>query len=262
MNQSPLFVDFQNITVAHNTTILLHALSVQVPDGEHVAILGPNGSGKSTFIRTIIREHYPVYSESGSVFRIWGQDTWDVFTLRSHFGYVSQDLQVTFTRNISGREVILSGFFSSIGLFFHTITPEMVHKADEILSFLEISHLADRSFSDMSTGEARRFLIGRALVHNPRVLILDEPSNSLDLHALHMLRSTMRKVAGKTVIILVTHSLPDIIPEIKRVLLFKGGTIYQDGPKEEVLSDASIRAVFDVPVRILHDEGFYYTTGY
>jgi iron complex transport system ATP-binding protein len=262
MNHTPLFVDFQNITVALNSTVLLHELTVQIPDGEHVAILGPNGSGKSTFIRTLIREHYPVYSESGSVFRIWGQETWDVFTLRSHFGYVSQDLQYTFHRNISGREVILSGFFSSIGLFFHTITPEMENKADEILSFLELSHLADRSFSDMSTGEARRFLIGRALVHNPRVLILDEPSNSLDLHALHMLRSTMRKVAAHTVIILVTHSLPDIIPEINRVILFKNGAIYQDGPKEEVLTDRFIRAVFDVPVRIIHDDGYYYATGY
>jgi iron complex transport system ATP-binding protein len=138
----------------------------------------------------------------------------------------------------------------------------MENKADEILSFLEISHLADRSFSDMSTGEARRFLIGRALVHNPRVLILDEPSNSLDLHALHMLRSTMRKVAAHTVIILVTHSLPDIIPEINRVILFKNGAIYQDGPKEEVLIDRFIRAVFDVPVRIIHDDGYYYATGY
>ena len=262
MNKSPYFVDFQNITVAHNTTTILHSISVQIPDGEHVAILGPNGSGKSTFIRTLLRELYPVYSETGSVFKIWGQETWDVFSLRSHFGYVSQDLQLTFTRNIPGREVILSGFFSSIGLFFHTITPEMERKADDICRLLEIEHLADRPFSRMSTGEARRFLIGRALVHDPKVLILDEPSNSLDLSALHMLRRAMRRVASRTVIILVTHSLQDIIPEIKRVILFKDGTIFLDGQKEVVLSDESISTVYDVPVNIINDKGYYYATGY
>lgn len=262
MTYSDLFVDFQNISVANEGKIILDSISIQIPDGEHIAILGPNGSGKSTFIKTLIREHYPVYTKSGYVFRIWGQDLWDVFSLRSNFGYVSQDLQFTFHRNISGRDVILSGFFSSIGLFFHTITQEMEQKAEDICRFLEISHLINRPFWSMSSGEARRFLIGRALVHNPRVLILDEPSSSLDLHALHMLRITMRKIATKTVIILVTHSLPDIIPEINRVVLFKEGKIFRDGAKEEVLTDATVSSIYEVPVKIRCDEGYYYATGY
>jgi iron complex transport system ATP-binding protein len=262
MNQPAPFIDFQNISVAVQGHLVLDSLSIQIPDGEHIAILGPNGSGKSSFVKTLLREHYPVYSESGTVFKTWGQERWDVFSLRSHFGYVSQDLQHTFTRSISGMDVILSGFFSSIGLFFHTISPDMKKKAEDICTFLEITHLADRSFSDMSSGEARRFLIGRALVHDPRVLILDEPSNSLDLHALHMLRTTMRKIAGKTVIILVTHSLPDIIPEIKRVVLFKDGKIFHDGSKEDVLTDGYISSVFEVQVKIHNEDGFFYATGY
>lgn len=262
MPKSPLFIDFQNITVVTGGNTVLNSISIQIPDKEHIAILGPNGSGKSSFIKTIMREHYPVFVETGTVFQTWGKERWDVFDLRSHFGYVSQDLQESFNRNIPGREVILSGFFSSIGLFFHTITPEMKIRAEEISAFLEISHLAGRPFSEMSSGEARRFLIGRALVHNPRVLILDEPSNSLDLHALHMLRKTMRKIATKTVIILVTHSMPDIIPEINRVILLKSGTIFMDGFKEEVLTDKSISSVFEVPVRIQCDNGYYYATGY
>lgn len=262
MTESQPFIDFQHISVAIDCTIVLKDISVRIPDGEHIAILGPNGSGKSTFIRTILREQYPIFSESGSVFRTWGQDHWDVFTLRSRFGYVSQDLQNTFSRSISVREVILSGFFSSIGLFFHTITPEMIQKTDEIFSFLEITHMADRSFDSLSSGEARRVLIGRALVHEPRVLILDEPSNSLDLHALHMLRTTMRKIASRTVIILVTHSLPDIIPEINRVILFRDGKIFKDGRKEEVLTDASVSSTYNVPVKIRCEDSYYYATGY
>jgi|GEM_PF-2324360 len=95
MNPPSLFIDFQNVTVVLGSHVVLDSISIHIPDGEHVAIIGPNGSGKSSFIKTIVREHYPVYTESGSVFRIWGQDTWDVFSLRSHFGYVSQDLQFT-----------------------------------------------------------------------------------------------------------------------------------------------------------------------
>lgn len=262
MNQPSLFIDFKNVTVVTGGHVVLDSLSIQIPDGDHIAILGPNGSGKSSFIKTLVREYYPVYSESGTVFQTWGKTRWDVFELRSQIGYVSQDLELSFRQNITGREVILSGFFSSIGLFFHSITKEMEKKADEMCAFLEITHLQDRLFTEMSSGEARRFLIGRALVHDPRILILDEPSNSLDLHALHMLRKTMRKIAGKKVTILVTHSLPDIIPEINRVVLFKGGRIFSDGPKDQILTDTKISSVFEVPVRIRLDDGFYYATGY
>lgn len=264
--QSPdknnLFINFKNVSISVNDSIVLDSIDLKIPDGAHIAILGPNGSGKSTLIKAITREYYPVYSENSSVFQIWGEEKWDVFSLRSHFGFVSYDLQYNFTRNISGRDVILSGFFSSIGLFFHKITPEMHKKAEEISRFLEITHLMDRSFSDMSSGEARRFLIGRALVHDPKVLILDEPSNSLDLSALHMLRATMRKIARNKVIILVTHTLPDIIPEISRVILLKKGRIFLDGPKEDLLTDIHIQELFEVPARIHQEDGYYYASGY
>ena len=125
MNHTPLFVDFQNITVAHNTTILLHALSVQIPDGEHVAILGPNGSGKSTFIRTLIREHYPVYSESGSVFRIWGQETWGRLYSSIPFRVCIPGPPIYISPEYFRERGDSIRLFSSIGLFFHTITPEM-----------------------------------------------------------------------------------------------------------------------------------------
>jgi iron complex transport system ATP-binding protein len=261
-DNNPAFVNFKNVSICINGRNVLNSINIQIPDGEHIAILGPNGSGKSTLIKAITREYYPVYSGTDTVSMIWGRENWDVFKLRSYFGFVSHDLQYTFTRNISGRDVILSGFFSSIGLFFHDVLPEMREKAEEISRFLEISHLMERPFSEMSSGEARRFLIGRALVHNPKVLILDEPSNSLDLTALHMLRTTMRKIAKNTVIILVTHNLPDIIPEISRVILMKEGKIFIDGQKKTVLTNENIKAIFEVPVRIHQEEEYYYAAGY
>ena len=256
-------LEFENVTVFCGMKKVLDSLSITVREGENIAILGPNGAGKSSFIRTILRELYPVADTTPVIFRIHGQDVWDVFTLRSAIGVVSNDLQYTFTRPLSGREVILSGFFSSIGLFNRTVTPEMEMKADEILAFLEIEHLQDRLMTAMSSGESRRLLIGRALVHNPKTLILDEPTNSLDLHALHTFRDTLRKIARSgTGIVLVTHNLHDIIPEITRVVLMKDGRFCGDGPKQEMLSDAKIGDLFCVPLHVREDGGYYYATGF
>ena len=181
----------------------------------------------------------------------------------STIGIVSNDLQYTFNRPLSGREVILSGFFSSIGLFNQQITPPMEQKTDEILAFLEIGHLKDRPMTAMSSGESRRLLIGRALVHNPKTLILDEPTNSLDLHALHTFRETLRKIVqAGTGIILITHNLHDIIPEISRVVLMKEGRFCGDGPKAAMLTDTKIGDLFSVPLHVREEGGYFYATGY
>jgi len=261
---SPPLLEFAHVTVMRGEKKLLDNLSVSIREGEHIAILGPNGSGKSSFIRTVNREYYPVISTDGRVvFRIRGREVWDVFDLRSTFGIVSPDLQYTYTRNVTGREVILSGFFSSIGLFNHRITPAMEERAEQVLRFLGIEHLSDRPMDEMSSGEARRFLIGRALVHDPKALILDEPTNSLDLHALHTFRQTLRTVAQSGVgIIMATHNLADIIPEISRVILMREGRFVHDGPKEEVLTDAHIGDLFRVKVRVRREDDWYYASGY
>lgn len=255
----PPLLEFNNVSVFNGGWQVLDAISFTIDEGEHIAILGPNGAGKSSLIKTITREFYPVLDRDNVVFRVRGHDIWDVFELRSAFGIVSNDLQQACAREITGRDVILSGFFSSIGLFNREISDEMEQKTDEILSFLGIGHISTKHMTEMSSGEARRFLIGRALVHDPCTLILDEPTNSLDLHALHAFRQTLRKIAqsGKG-IILVTHNLPDIIPEISRVILMKDGRFVQNGRKDVVLTDQHIGNLFEVPVRVRKAGGYYY----
>ncbi|KAF5085675.1 putative ABC transporter ATP-binding protein YlmA [anaerobic digester metagenome] len=261
---SPPLIEFRNVSVVRDGHRLLDSVSLTIREGEHIAILGPNGAGKSSLIRAITREYYPSSPGPDVTFRFRGRETWDAFDLRSHIGLVSGDLQQTFTRRISGREVVLSGFFSSIGLFLsHEVTPGMEQKTDEILEFLEVAHLADRPMTEISSGEGRRLLIGRALVHDPGTLVLDEPTNSLDLHALHTFRKTLRKIARSgTGIILVTHNLHDIIPEISRVVLMRDGAVRMDGKKVEVLTDGAVGDLFRVPVRVREEDGYYYATGY
>ncbi len=256
-------LEFSGVTVFHGEKKVLDSLSVTIQEGENIAILGPNGAGKSSFIKTLLRELYPVAGDGQVVFRMHGKDSWDVFDLRSTIGIVSNDLHYAFTRSVTGREVILSGFFSSIGLFNQNVTPAMEQRTDDILAFLEIEHLKDRPMTAMSSGESRRLLIGRALVHDPKTLILDEPTNSLDLHALHTFRQTLRKIAGSgTGIILVTHNLHDIIPEISRVVFMKDGRFCGDGPKTLMLTDGKVSDLFSAPVHIERNEGYYFATGF
>jgi iron complex transport system ATP-binding protein len=249
----------RRVSVMRGGRTVLHELDLRVGVGEHVAILGPNGCGKSTLIKTIARECYPLLRPESSM-RILGQDHWDIFELRSVLGIVSNDLMAACTRAFSGRDVVLSGFFSSVGIWpYHEVTPEMLEKTERVLERLEAAHLAERLVNEMSSGEARRVLIGRALVHDPRALLLDEPSTSLDLFAQQELRRILRELARSGIgIILVTHHLADVIPEIERVVLMREGRLVADGPKAEMLTAANLRRLFGVPVTLARRDGYYH----
>jgi iron complex transport system ATP-binding protein len=259
MTLPPPLLDFRRISVMRGTKCALNELSLVIEAGEHVAILGPNGCGKSTLIKTITREWYPL-ARSQSSLAIMGRQTWNIFDLRSFLGIVSNDLVNTPAHDSTGLEIVLSGFFSSIGIWPHQqVTTEMRRKAEQVLHELEVGHLADRCVSEISSGEARRIWIGRALVHDPKTLLLDEPSNSLDIHAAHELRTIMRKLANAgTGILLVTHNLSDIIPEIERVILMREGAIFADGSKEQVLTPENLTTLFGVPVELAQRAGYYH----
>jgi iron complex transport system ATP-binding protein len=252
-------LEFQNVFVQRGSRLALNGLSLTVQAGEHVAILGPNGSGKSTLIKTITRECYPLLRPETRL-RILGQQNWNIFDLRAHLGVVSNDLMAQCTRDITGRELVLSGFFGSVGVWpNHHVTPQMEQATKEAMRRLEVSHLAGRWLDELSSGEARRLLIARALIHNPATLLLDEPTTSLDLVALHEVRMQLRALAESGVgLLLVTHHLDDIIPEIDRVVVLEKGRISLDGPKAEVLTSDRLSSIFAVPVDVLQRDGFYH----
>ncbi|MCW5981679.1 MAG: ATP-binding cassette domain-containing protein [Bryobacteraceae bacterium] len=255
----PPLIEYSNVTVSRGDRIALNSLTLSIGLGEHVAVLGPNGSGKSSLIKTITRECYPRLIP-GSYLRILGQEAWNIFELRPLLGIVSNDLVDTCTGNYSGGEIVLSGFFSSVGIWpHHHVTEEMEARARAVMELLEISHLAERGMTELSTGEARRVLIARALVHDPKALVLDEPTASLDLHATYELRNILRKIAqGGTGVIMVTHHLHDIIPEIGRVILLKEGRVFADGPKHNVLEADTLAALFGTRFELTRRDGFYH----
>ena len=256
---APALIDFQNVSVKRGGKLALDAVSLRISQNEHVAILGPNGCGKSTLIKTMTRELYPVYSPDSRI-AILGEELWNVRELRLLLGIVSNDLMVACRTDTTGRDIVLSGFFSSWAIFSnHHVEPEQVKWADEALAQVGALHLADRAVQQMSSGESQRILIARALVHEPRALIFDEPSNSLDLRMQRELRETMRKLGQSGVgIVLVTHHTADIIPEIERVVLMRDGRIIGDGAKKEMLTEARMSDLFGFPTQVSNRDGYCY----
>jgi len=245
---------------------LLAHLSLEIPQGQHTAILGPNGSGKSTLIKLIAQEYRPLAnSESEPRVEIFGRDRWNVFELRSLLGIVSPDLQHYFTDpsalTVTGLDVVLSGFFATrVVPSRQDVSASLRDRAREALALLDSSHLEGKPIGEMSTGEARRVLIARALVSDPRALLLDEPTAGLDVVARHRFLETVRSLAqmGKT-IIFVTHQLQEVIPEVERVVLLKQGRVYRDGCKREVLTPEVLSAVFGAAVHVESTtEGYYH----
>src|ERR1700740_57108 len=241
----PPLLALSHVTVLREEHPALQDVTLRVDAGEHVCILGPNGCGKSTLIKTITRECYPLAREGSSI-SILGRERWNIFELRSLLGIVSPDLLASCTTDATGRDVVLSGFFSSTRVFpHHAPNRDLLEKTDAALARLGIAHLAARPLAQMSSGEAKRTLIARALVHEPQTLLFDEPSNALDIGAQMQLRDTMRELAQDGLgILLVTHHVSEIIPEIERVVLLSAGRVIADGAKEEILTADRLSSLF------------------
>lgn len=254
------FLELRRVNVARGDRVVLHDIDLTIRAGEHVAILGPNGCGKSTLILAMTCQIYPIVQPGMSV-RIFGRERWDLTQLRRHFGVVSaglmgSELPGERTAVTTGLDAVIAGFFSASTLWPNLhVTDEMRERAAEALARMEASHLAAQLVGEMSAGEKRRILIARALVHRPRQLLLDEPSNALDLAAQRELRETLRRLAREgTGLVLVTHHLGDILPEIERVILMRDGRIEADGPRAELLTAPRLSELFNAPVRIGRDE--------
>jgi iron complex transport system ATP-binding protein len=256
---APPLLLLKNVTVMRGDCTALREVNLEIAAGEHVCILGPNGCGKSTLIKTITRECYPI-AQDGCSISILGRERWNIFELRSLLGIVSPDLLASCTTDATGRDVVLSGFFSSTRVFPHQHPePRLVARVEAALERLGIAHLAGRAVAQMSSGEAKRTLIARALAHDPQTLLFDEPSNALDIGAQLQLRETLRQLAQSGLgILLVTHHVSEIIPEIERVVLLREGRVLADGAKGAILTEENLSELFQAKVRLGQHDGYFH----
>jgi len=253
-------IELDRACVIRGQVRVLHDLSLRIEQGQHTALLGPNGCGKSSFIKLITRELYPLAHGDGTVaVRVLGQNRWQVDRLRSQLGIVTGDLSSNLSDmpGLTVEEAVLTGFFASFVVpAFREVSPEMRDRARETLAMTGALPLLQRGYAELSAGETRRVLIARALVNRPQALLLDEPSTGLDLIAREQLIATMRDLARQGItLVLVTHHIEEIIPEIERVVMLRGGKILADGARAELLRDAPLSELFGGPIRVVEQAG-------
>lgn len=246
-------IELDRATVCRGLVPVLHELSLRIEAGQHTAILGPNGCGKSSLVKLVTRELHALARAGATPVRVLGHARWDVFALRAQLGLVAPDLQrdLLGAPAMTATEAVLSGFFASQRIDAARVTLAMRERAAQALEHADATHLAPRLLAQLSTGEARRVLIARALAHRPQALLLDEPASGLDIAAQRHFLATLRVLAqAGTTLLLVTHHVDEIVPEIARVILLREGRVFADGAPAEVLTDQRVSALYGLPLRV------------
>jgi iron complex transport system ATP-binding protein len=251
-------VELEHTHVARGNNVVLQDVSLRIDAGESLVILGPNGCGKSTLLKTMTCEVYPLVRPETRV-SIMGRERWDLTELKRRMGVVSAELPGRQTLTTTGFDAILTGFFSSSTLWPNlTVTDAMRERAEEVLQLVGASKLRDKPVGEMSAGQQRRVMIGRALTGGGEMLLLDEPSNALDMGAQHDLRMMLRDLAQKGVaVMLITHHIADILPEMQRIVMMREGKIIADGKKSELLTAERLSSLFGREIHLSERDGFY-----
>ena len=254
-------IDFENIDVGYDEKIVLKDVNLKIKEGEHWAILGANGSGKSTLMKLIQSEIHPRHTKEFKK-EIFGKNRYSIFELRCELGIITNDLHNYFAKEagyLTGFEVVLSGHYGSIGIFTHQdFTKEQILKAKEVMQFLEIEDLKDKKVAAMSTGQLRKCIVGRALIHNPKAFVLDEPTVGLDIKAQINFIKMLKKLAFRSSIILVTHHLEEVFEEIENVALVYNQTIYKSGKKEDILTSENLSEIFETKLTLKEKNKRYF----
>jgi iron complex transport system ATP-binding protein len=248
-------LEIRGASVMRGDSLILDGLDLRVAPGQHTAILGPNGSGKSTLVKLISRQLYPLARPGGEAcVRVFGRERWSVAELRSLLGIVSPAVQLDYTSDtpLEVFDAVVSGFFASRGTWAnHAVTEDMRARSREALEQVGATRLVGRDMATLSTGEARRVLIARALVHRPRALLLDEPCAGLDPGTRRQFLESLRALArGGTTLLLVTHHIEEILPEIDHVVMLREGRLLRQGHKAELLGPATLGELFGTEVGV------------
>jgi iron complex transport system ATP-binding protein len=251
----------KNVSVVRDGNRILDSVDLSIRNGENVAVIGPNGSGKTTLMKLLRGDILPYYDEdSPAVFRLFGQDLWDIFDIRSRMGLVSMDLQSGFSDDTLVSEAILSGYFSSLDVFRnHDVTEDMMRAVLDSATRMGLDGLLDRELGKLSLGEMRRTLIARALITEPGLLVLDEPMTGLDIVMKSRFRRMFDILIGNGVsIVMITHDLEEIPSKVERVVMMKEGKVFADGPKQELLTSGNLSELFEAEISVESDGMSYH----
>ena len=251
------WLDLRNIEAWLGGRPVLHNLNLQLTLRQSTTVLGPNGAGKSSLVKLIERSLYPIVRPDSHL-RLFGSETVNLWSLRSRLGVVSSEMEQRLHPKTAVEEVVVSSFFGATRLGRdQRPNPAQWQQARDLLDQLQLNGIRERCYGELSDGQRRRLLIARALVHQPEVLVLDEPSRALDLQASHQLLAILQGlIQGGTTVVQVTHRVDTIVPEMKRVLFLDGGTIVKSGTPAELLRPKDLSKLFRTPLEVVEKNGF------
>lgn len=257
MHSKKKWLELVSIEAWVGTNQVFKDLSLSLSLLENTVVLGPNGSGKSTLVKLINRSIYPVV-KAGSRLKLFGSEVVNLWSLRSKIGFLSTELEARVDRRITARDLVLSGLFGTIGISKNcSISRNQINQVNELMRTMDLIDLKSKPFSHLSDGQRRRVLIARSLVHQPEVLILDEPTKALDLKATHQLLKSIRKLCQNgTTLVQITHQVETIIPEMNRVIFLKNGKILSDSTVDIQLRSEDLSNLFETPLQVIEMNGF------
>lgn len=238
---SEVAVHIDNLSVRYEQILAVSEISLDVQDGEFLGIMGPNGGGKSTLLKAIIGL---VPITTGCV-KLYGKT---IDKNRKLIGYVPQFASMDKNFPISCLEVVLTGRIKSGISPFFRYNKEDKSLAYEQLEKVGIEKLANRQISELSGGEFQKMLIARALAVNPSILLLDEPTASIDASSRDQIYSLLKDLNKKMTIILVTHDLMAISSNVCKLACLNGGLVYHGEPE---LNESIINKLYGCPVDLI-----------
>lgn len=249
-------IDLQSVSVIRGSNVLLDSISWEVNNGERWVILGPNGAGKTTLISVVATTIFPTHGTASVLGQELGKS--NVFDLRTTIGVASSALADRIPDDEKVTDVVRTGAYAQIGRWREAYAEKDDNQAASLLNILGVAALANRPFGTLSEGERKRVQIARALMPDPELLLLDEPTAGLDVGAREVLVHGLHEIISARnapVVVMVTHHVEEIPPGFSHAMLLRKGDVMAAGPIEYVLTEDLLSATFGVKLSLDHRDG-------
>ncbi len=249
-------IHMSGVTVRRGRTVLIDSIDWVVHENQRWVVLGPNGAGKSTLVQVAATHLHPTHGVVTILDEFLGLT--DVFELRPRIGLVGAGLAAAIPARESVRDAVVTASWGVTGRWREEYDAMDWARADQLLDQWGMSELADRTFATLSEGERKRTQIARALMSDPELLLLDEPTAGLDLGGREDVLSRMAEMAddpGAPTTVMVTHHVEEIPRGTTHALLVRQGRLVAAGPVESTLTDDKLTQTYQLPVRIDRHDG-------
>ena len=246
------WLDAKNTTAYKKDYEVIKNLSIKLFDNERIIILGPNGAGKSAIVDLINRNIYPIVKKD-SYFRIFNDELIDIWKVRKYISTVNNEIKLRINKHLKVRDILLSGLY---GKFCKINNPKIedLIKVKELIEKMLLNDIADKKFGYLSDGEKQISIIARAVINNPKVLILDEPSVNIDLKSRIFLIKKIQDLSQLGISILcITHDISIITKDYNRVIFLKDREIIRDGKPSELMTNKNINQLFDIDIKLIEN---------